>query len=80
MNNENIKKKEPWRFVVGTIAVIWIIFMWIKKDIASVYASTPQEEVLPLIITTLAVSLIKVAVIAGGVLLIKWIIRKIRSN
>lgn len=80
MNNENKKKTEPWRIIVGIIAIIWIIFMWVKKDIASVYTAMPQEEVIPLIVTTIAVSLIKVAVIAGGILLIKWAIGKIKKN
>ena len=77
MNNN--KKKEPWRIMVGTIAILWIIFMWGKKDIVSIYTTMPQEEVVPLIVTTIAVSLIKVAVIAGAVLLIKWVIGKIKK-
>ena len=72
MNNENKQKKEPWRIIVGIIAIVYIIFMWIKKDMVSIYTTMPQEEVVPLIVTTLAVSLIKVSVIAGGILLMKW--------
>ena len=50
--------------------------MWVKKDIVEVYSSMPQEQVLPLIFTTIAVSLIKVAAIAAGIILMKWIIGK----
>lgn len=78
MNNQN--KKEPWRIVVGIIAIIYIIFMWVKKDIVSIYTTMPQEEVLPLIITTIVVSLIKVIIITGGILLFKWIINKIKKK
>ena len=69
-------KKEPWRIVVGVLAIAWIVFMWVKKDIVSIYSTMPKEQVLPLIATTLAVSLLKVAVLAGAILLIKWVIGK----
>ena len=47
-----------------------------EKDIVSIYSTMPKEQVLPLIATTLAVSLLKVAVLAGAILLIKWVIGK----
>ena len=78
MMNENNKKKETWRIIVGIIAIGYIIFMWVKKDIVSIYTTMPQEEIIPLIVTTMAVSLIKVAVLTGGILLVKLGISKIR--
>ena len=80
LENKKNKKKEPWRIVVFAVAVIYIIFMWVKKDIAEVYSSLPQEEILPLIITSVVVSVFKVAVIAGAVLLVKWIISRIKNR
>ena len=78
-NNKN-KKKEPWRIVVFIAAVICIILMWVKKDIAAVYSALPKEEILPLIITSVAVSAFKVALIAGAVLLVKWIISIVKNR
>lgn len=80
MNNGNKRKKEPWRIIVGIIAIAYIVFMWVKKDIVSIYTTMPKEEVVPFIATTVAVSLVKVAVIAGGILLIKWGISKINKK
>ena len=80
LENKKNKKKEPWRIVVFAVAVIYIIFMWVKKDIGEVYSSLPQEEILPLIITSVVVSVFKVAVIAGAVLLVKWIISRIKNR
>jgi len=54
--------------------------MWVKKDIVSIYATMPQEEVIPLIVTTVVVSLVKVAVITVGIMLIKWGIRKVQKK
>ena len=70
------QKKAPWRIVVFLLSAVYIVFLWVKKDIAAIYATMPADQIAPLIATTIAVSLIKVAAIAGGVLLIKWIISK----
>ena len=73
-------KIEPWRLIVGIIAVGYIIFMWSKKDIFAIYSAMPQEQALPLVITTVAVSLIKIAALAGGIFLVRWIVRKIKDK
>ena len=80
MSNNNKKKIDPWRIIVFIIAVAFIIFMWVKKDIAEIYATIPAEQIAPLIITTIAVSLLKVAVIVGAILLIKFIVGKTKKN
>ena len=80
MENNDNKKKEPWRIVIGIISIVFIVYMWVKKDIITIYTTMPKEQVVPLIATTIAVSLIKVAAIAGGTLLIKWIIRKFKNK
>ena len=76
MENKDKKKREPWRIVVGVIAISYIVFVWIQKDIMAIYASMPAEQVAPMIATTIAVSLLKVAAMAGGILLIKWAVGK----
>ena len=78
MNNRPKKNIEPWRIVVFIIAIAFMIFIGIKKDVANIYATQPSEQIVPLIATTVAVSLVKVAAIAGGILLIKWIVGKIK--
>jgi len=77
MNN---KKKEPWRIIVGVISIVFIIFMWVKKDIVTIYSSMPKEEIVPMIATTIVVSLLKVGVIAGAILLIKWLVNKVKRK
>ena len=72
-------KNEPWRLVVGILAIVYIIYMWAEKDVAAIYSSLPAEEALPLAVTTVVVSLVKVAVLTVGILLIKWIIGKFRK-
>ena len=80
MKNNGGKKTEPWRMIVGMISLVLIVYMWAEKDIAAIYTTMPKEQVIPLIAATIAVSLIKVAAIAGGILLMKWIAGKIKKK
>ena len=80
MDNEENKRKEPWRIIVFIISVLFIVFMWVKNDIITIYTTMPADQVIPLIATTIVVSLIKVAAITGGILLIRWIVRKIKNK
>ena len=43
-----------------------------SKDIIEIYKTMPKEEILPLVMTTVAVSLLKVAGIAVVVILARW--------
>ena len=45
--------------------------MWVSKDVMGIYANMPEEQAAPLIVTTVLVSLLKVAAIAVGILLVK---------
>ena len=65
-------KKELWRIIVAILSIIFIVFMWVKNYIATIYSSMPKEQVAPLIITTIIVSLIKVGGIAFVIFFIKW--------
>ena len=73
------QKREPWRIVVGIIAIAYIIYMWVEKDIIAIYSSMPAEDALPLAVTTVVVSLIKVGLMTVGILLIKWILGKFKK-
>lgn len=64
------KKKEPWRIVAAILSIAFIAFMWVENDVISIYTTMPQEQVLPLIVTTIVVSLLKIGAIAGVLLLL----------
>lgn len=74
------KKNTGLRIVVFVLAIILIIFMWVKKDVGSIVSATPKEQILPLVLTSVAVTLVKVGLIAGAVFFIKWIIEKIKNK
>lgn len=72
-------KKEPWRYVVAAVSVLYIIYMWTRKNLASVYGQLPPEQLLPMVVTSVAVTLVKVAGIAAVVLLVKWLAGKLKK-
>ena len=78
--SKSVKKIEPCRIVAFIIAAGFIVYMWIKKGVADIYAAMPADEALPLIVSTVAVSLLKVAAIACGILLIKWVIGRVKKK
>ena len=67
------KKREPWRIVVGILVIAFIVYMWVEKDIASTYTALPKEQLLPMVVTNVAVTMLKVLVFAG----IVWAVRRI---
>jgi hypothetical protein len=69
-------KKEPWRWVVGLLSAGVIVYLWSTKDIAGQYAGMPKEQLVPLIVTNVAVTLVKVLAIAGVVWLVRWLATK----
>ena len=77
---EQKKKKEPWRIVVFVLAVAYILWMWVKNNIAGTLAGVPKEQVLPMLFTGFAVILLKIALLSGVVLLLKWIAGKLRRE
>ena len=77
--NKN-SKKEPWRIIVFSLSLLYIIFMFIKKDIAGAYVNMSAGQMLPLIATTVVVYIVKIGAIAGFILLVRWIVRKIKKQ
>ena len=74
------KKTEPWQIFAAIISFAFIILLWIKKDIQSIYATTPKEDIAPLILTTILVSIFKIVIISGIILFVKYIVDKIKIN
>ena len=72
-------KKELWRYLAFGLSVAYIFFMWVRKDIGDVWSTMPAEQLLPMALTSVAVTVIKVVLIAGGVFLLKWILSKLKK-
>ncbi len=73
-------ERKPRRIAVAILSVIVIAIMWIKKDVLGLWSGVSSEDLLPLLATNGAVMLFKIALIAGGIYLIKIIAAKIKTN
>ena len=69
-------KKEPWRLVIGVVSIIFIVVIWVTKDIDAVYDSLPIEQLVPMLATSVVVTIAKVAAISGVFFLAKWLVKK----
>lgn len=73
------KKIKPWRVVAFALSAVFIVYMWVSKDIAAIYQTMPQEHITPMIITTVLVSLLKAAGFVAAVFLFKCTVGKIKK-
>lgn len=78
MNQKN--KKEPWRLIVGIIAIAYIVYTWVEKDIFSSLTAVSGDQALPMAATSMAVTFVKVAVMAAIIFVIKWFTGKGKSK
>ena len=74
------KKPEWWRIVIFIIAIVYIVAMWVSKDVGSIYSSLVPEDIVPVIVTSVLVTLLKIGAMAGCILLIDWVIKKIKNR
>lgn len=74
------QKKEPWRIIVAIISIVFIIYMWVEKDFVAIYSSIPAEQALPIAVTTVVVSLVKIALMTVVIIFIKWLDGKIKNK
>ena len=70
------KKTDLWQIIAAVISGLYIIYLWSSKDIE---AAAGSENMVPIIVTSILVSTAKLALIAGAVLLIKWLSKKFKK-
>ena len=68
---------KPLRIILFAAGVIWIAAMWATKDIAATLAAVPAEAAIPMIVISLLITLLKIAIYAAVILLIKWLAGKL---
>lgn len=68
---------KPVRIVMFAVGIIWIAAMWAKKDIAATLAAVPAEAAIPVIVTSMVITILKVALYAAVIWLIKWLVGKL---
>ncbi|MBE6881555.1 MAG: hypothetical protein E7489_00945 [Ruminococcaceae bacterium] len=72
--------KKPRRIALAIFSVIVIIIMWTEKDILGLWSGLTIEDAVPMVITNLTVTALKIALLAGGIYLIKTVFAKIKKK
>ena len=66
-------EKEPWRIAVACVSVIFIVALLTFKSINGMIDTVPKEQLLPMVATNVAVTMLKVLVLTG----IVWAVRRV---
>lgn len=72
--------KKPRRIALAIFSVIVIIIMWTEKDVLGLWSGLAIEDAVPMVITNLTVTAFKIALLAGGIYLIKTVFAKIKKK
>lgn len=62
-----------WRIIVFLLAVGWIVYRFASKNTAVSYTSVPM------ILTAVAVSFLKIVAVAAAILLVKYLVEKFKK-
>ena len=73
-------ERKPRRIAIGVLSIIVIAIMWIKKDVIGLWSNISSEDMLPLLATNAVVMIVKIAVLAGIIYLIRKLAAKIRNK
>ena len=72
-------ERKPRRIAIGVLSIIVIAIMWIKKDVLGLWSGIGTEDLLPMLATNAVVMIVKIAIIAAGIYIIKRIYCKIKK-
>ena len=73
-------ERKPRRIAVAVLSMIVIAIMWIKKDVLGLWSNLSSEDLLPLLATNAVVIIVRIAILAGIVYLVKMLLAKIRNK
>ena len=73
-------ERKPRRIAVAILSVIVIAIMWINKDVLGLWSNISSEDLLPMLATNAVVIIVRLAVLAGIIYLIKTLAFKLRRK
>lgn len=73
-------ERKPRRIAVAVLSVIVIAIMWIKKDVLGLWSNLSSEDILPLLATNAVVIIVRIALLAGIIYLVRKFAAKIKSK
>ena len=73
-------ERKPRRIAVAVLSVIVIAIMWIKKDVLGLWSNVSSEDLLPLLATNAVVMIVRIAILAGIVFIVRKLLTKLKKK
>ena len=77
MSKGSGKDNKTWKIIAAVISGAYIIYLWSTKDLP---AGLSTGDMLPVLVTSIAVSIGKLALVAAAILGIKWLRDKFKNR
>ena len=73
-------ERKPRRIAIGVLSIIVIAIMWIKKDVLGLWSNLSSEDLLPLLATNAVVIIVRIAILAGIVFIVRKLLTKLKKE
>lgn len=73
-------ERKPRRITIGVLSIIVIAIMWIKKDALGLWSNLSSEDLLPLLATNAVVIIVRIAILAGIIYLVRKLLTKLKKK
>ena len=73
-------ERKPRRIAIGVLSIIVIAIMWIKKDVLGLWSNLSSEVLLPLLATNAVVIIVRIAILAGIIYLVRKLLTKLKKK
>ena len=73
-------ERKPRRIAIGVLSIIVIAIMWIKKDVLGLWSNLSSEDLLPLLATNAVVIIVRRAILAVIVFIVRKLLTKLKKE
>ena len=72
--------RKPRRIAIAVLSIVVIAIMWIKKDALGLWSNLSSEDLLPLLATNAVVIIVRIAILAGIIYLVRKLMTKLKKE
>ena len=73
-------ERKPRRIAIAVLSIVVIAIMWIKKDALGLWSNLSSEDLLPLLATNALVIIVRKAILAGIIYLVRKLLTKLKKK
>ena len=73
-------ERKPRRIAIAVLSIVVIAIMWIKKDALGLWSNLSSEDLLPLLATNAVVIIVRIAILAGIVFIVRKLLTKLKKK